>query len=201
MLKSVPNRNSVPVATSHLQMTDTELTISYILAVTVAVIFTWTIHEFAHWLISESLGYETVMTMNRTSPASGENVNDWHKTFISASGPAVTVLQGLIAFILLKNRIWNKYLYPLLFTAFYMRFLAGLMNFINLNDEGRIGAFLEIGTFTLPIIVSGVLFFMVYKITRRFNLDWKFQLRTTLAVMIVSSILILSDQFLGIRII
>ena len=182
-------------------MTDKKFTLSYILAVTVAVIFTWIIHEFAHWLTSEFLGYETIMRLNGTSPANGENVNDWHKIFISASGPIVTILQGLIAFLVLQNQTWNKYIYPFLFTAFYMRLLAGLMNFINPNDEGRIGAFFEIGIFTLPIIVSGLLFFMVFKVSKRYDLDWKFQLWTTLTVMLVSSVLILSDQFFGIRLI
>ena len=182
-------------------MTDKSLTFSYILAVTVAVIFTWMIHEFAHWLTSELWGYETIMRLNGTSPANGEIINDWHKIFISASGPVVTILQGLIAFIILKNQPWNKYIYPFLFTAFYMRLLAGLMNFVNPNDEGRIGAFLEIGTFSLPLIVSGLLFYMVYNISKKFNLSWKFQLWTTLIVMVVSSILILSDQFFGIRLI
>lgn len=182
-------------------MTDKKLTFKYILVITLAVIFTWIIHEFAHWLTSELLGYETIMRLNGTSPVKGQNVNDWHKIFISASGPIVTILQGLFAFIILNNQAWNKYIYPFLFTAFYMRILAGLMNFINLNDEGRIGAFLKIGTFTLPLIVSGLLFFMVYKISKRFNLDWKFHLWTTFIVIFVSSILILSDQFIGIRII
>ncbi len=182
-------------------MIDKKIAFSYTLAVVIAVIFSWIIHEFAHWLTSELLGYETIMRINGISPVNGKNVTDWHKVFISASGPIVTILQGLIAFTILKVETWNKYIYALLFTAFYMRLLAGLMNIINLNDEGRIGAFLEIGTFTLPLIVSGLLFYMVYKISKKFNLDWKFQLWTTLIVMIASSILILSDQFFGIRII
>jgi len=182
-------------------MTDQKITIKYILAGIIAVIFTWIIHEFAHWLTSELYGYETIMRLNGTSPVNGENPTDLHKIVISASGPIVTVMQGLIVFLVLKSRKWNKYLYLFLFTAFYMRFLAGLMNFINLNDEGRISVFLEIGTFTLPIIVSGFLFFMVYKISRKYKLNWKFQLWTTIIVMVASSFLILSDQFFGIRII
>lgn len=141
------------------------------------------------------------MRLNGTSSAHSENVTHWHKIIISASGPIVTIVQGLIAYIILKKRPWNKYIYPFLFTAFYMRFLAGLMNVINLNDEGRIGASLEIGTFTLPLIVSGLIFFMVYGISKKYNLSWKFQLWTTLMVMVASSILILFDQFFGIRII
>jgi hypothetical protein len=181
-------------------MNDQKVTLKYIITGILAVIFTWVIHEFAHWLTSELVGYETIMRLNGTSTVSGQNPTDIHKSIISASGPIVTVLQGVMAFLLIKSRNWNKYLYPFLFTAFYMRLLAGLMNFINPNDEGRISAFLKIGTFTLPIIVSGLLFYMVYKISKEYNLNWKFQLWTTVIIMIASSVLILSDQFLAIRI-
>lgn len=182
-------------------MVDKKVNFGYVLAIVVAVIFSWIIHEFAHWSTSELLGYETIMGINGTSPVHGQKVTGWHKVFISASGSIVTMLQALIAFIVLNTQNWNKHLYPFLFTAFYMRVLAGTMNFVNLNDEGRIGAFLEIGVFTLPIIVSGLLFYLVYKISEKYNLDWKFQLFTTFMVMLASSILILSDQFFGTRII
>ena len=181
-------------------MTDQKITLKYVLVGIVAVIFTWFIHEFAHWLTSEFLGYETIMRINGTSSVNGENPTDWHKNYISASGPIVTFLQGLIVFIILNSRNWNKYFYLFLFTAFYMRLLAGLMNFVNQNDEGRISTFLKIGTFTLPVIVSGLLFFMVCRISKKYDLNRKFQFWTTLIIMIVSSILILSDQFLKIRI-
>jgi len=124
------------------------------------VIFTWLIHEFAHWLTSELLGYKSIMQINGTFYAEGENPKDWHKIVVSAFGPFVTFLQGLIVFLYLKSRSWNKYLYPILFIAFYM----------------------------------------VYKVSNKYNLNWKFQLSTTLSVMITSSILIISDQFLGIRV-
>jgi len=172
----------------------------YILAGIVAVIFTWIIHEFTHWFTSELFGYETIMRLNGTSPVEGENPTELQMAIISISAPIVTILQALVVFIILKTRNWNKYLYPFLFTAFYMRFLAGLMNFINVNDEGRVSQYLEIGTFTLSIIVSGLLFYMVFKISKKYSLNWKFQLGTYLIILIVSSILILADQFYGIRI-
>lgn len=81
-----------------------------------------------------------------------------------------------------------------------MRLLAGLMNFINLNDEGRIGEPIGIVVFTLPLLVSGILFYMVYKTSARYNIDWKFQAITTIMVMVFSSALILTDQFLKVRI-
>lgn len=180
---------------------DQKITIRYILAATGAVISTWIIHEYTHWLTSELLGYETIMRINGTSVVEGEKPTELHNGIISISAPIITVLQGLIVFALLKNRGWMKYLYPFLFTAFYMRFLAGLMNFIHLNDEGRVSQLLGIGTFTLSIVVSGFLFLMVYQISKKHKLNWKFQLGTCITIMILSSILILCDQLIGIRII
>lgn len=181
-------------------MTDQKIRFRYSLVILVAVLATWVVHEFAHWLTGELLGYETIMRLNGTSAIEPQNPSAWHKIIISASGPVVTLLQGSAVFIYLISRKWNKYLYPFLFIAFYMRALAGLMNFINLNDEGRISAFLKIGTFTLPIIISGLLFLMVYAVSEKHNLNRQFHLNTTIMVMVWSSILILSDQFLGIRI-
>jgi len=181
-------------------MTTKKISFKYILVILITVILTWIIHEFTHWLSSEFFGYETIMRLNGTSSVKGENPTEIQNAIISISGPIITIIQAIIAYFIL-NKNWNKYIYPVLFTAFYMRFLAGLMNFIKLNDEGRVSDFLGIGTSTLPIIVGGLLFFMVYKISKKYELDWKFQLNTTLIVMIFTSILILSDQFIGIRII
>lgn len=182
-------------------MNEQKINRKYIITGIIAVIFTWIIHEFTHWFTSESFGYETIMRINGTSSVEDENPTELQKVIISISAPIVTILQALVVFIILKTRGWNKYLYPFIFTAFYMRFLAGLMNFINVNDEGRVSQYLEIGTFTLSIIVSGLLFYMIYKISKKYSLNWKFQLGTYLIVMVVSSILILSDNFFEIRII
>ncbi|MFV1884767.1 MAG: hypothetical protein ACMZ7B_09785 [Balneola sp.] len=181
-------------------MKDQKITFKYISAGIGAVLFTWLIHEFTHWLTSELLGFEAVMRLNSVYSVKGQNPTELHRAIISISGPIITILQGLIAFLVLKSRDWNKYLYPLLFTAFYMRLLAGIMNFINVNDEGRVGEYLGIGIVSLPIIVSGLLFYLVYRISKQHSLNWKFQLGTYLIAMVVSSILILSDQFFGIRI-
>ncbi len=172
----------------------------YILFSIIAVLFTWVMHEFAHWIMSESLGYKTAMFLNKTSFYKGENPTELDSVIISISGPFFTILQALVVFIFLKQKGWNKYAYPFLFTTLYMRVLAGFMNFINVNDEGRVGQFLGIGTFTLSILVCGLLFFMVYKISKMYSLGWKFQLGTYLTIMVISSILILADQFFAIRI-
>ncbi|MTI89125.1 MAG: hypothetical protein FH748_14305 [Balneolaceae bacterium] len=180
-------------------MKNKNTTAGYFLVTIIATIFTALIHEFAHWIVSESFGYDTIMTLNRVSTTSGEHPSELHRYLTTAAGPLITLIQATLAFWLLKSDKWNKYIYPFLFSAFYMRLLAGIMNVININDEGRISAFLQIGTYTLPAIVSGYLFYLVYKISKKHHLNWKFQLITTFIVMVVSSIMILSDQFFDIR--
>lgn len=180
-------------------MTQPKITINYVCIGVLAVFSTWFIHELAHWLTSETLGYPALMRINGVAPLPGLEPSPWEAVCISAAGPLVTLLQGILAFLLLRPK-WHPYIYLWLFTAFYMRLLAGVMNVINPNDEGRISAFLGWGTFTLPILVSALLFFLVYRTSKTYRLTARFQLWTTLIIMVASSILILSDQFFALRI-
>lgn len=180
-------------------MSDTKINFKYVLATLAAVLFTWLLHEFAHWGTAEALGYTAFMSFNGTSFADYESIIPWHHNIISAAGPVITLLQAVAVFIYLTYNRWNLYQYPLLFTAFYMRFLAGGMNFINPNDEGRISEFLGLGTYTIPLLVSFFLLYLVYRITKQHSLSWRFQASTLLWVMVFSAILILLDQFLGIQ--
>ncbi len=180
-------------------MTDQKITSKYISALVAIVFITWIIHEFAHWLTSEALGYDTIMRLNGTSPVKGQDPTDQHNTISSAAGPIITIIQGLAAFAFLRYEKWNKYIYGFLFIAFFMRFLASGMNFIMLNDEGRISEYLKLGVFTLPIMVSGILFYMVYKTSRKYKLNWKFQALTSLIVIIALTALIFIDQYFKVR--
>lgn len=171
----------------------------YALVIFIAVLSTWIAHEGAHWLTSEMLGYKTLMTLNSTRLAKGHYAESWQPILVSIAGPLFTVLQAFIAFLWLKRKGWSEYIYPFLFTAFYMRALAGFMNFINLNDEGRVSHFLGYGTFLLPLIFSGVLFYLVYSVSSTYHLSRKYQISTLLLVMLFSSVLILSDQWLHIQ--
>jgi hypothetical protein len=182
-------------------MKNQTVSLRYVFAGILAVIVTWFIHEFTHWVTSELLGYESYMRLNSVGSLNGNLSDEVDKAIISISGPIITILQGIIIFIVLKSKGWNKYLYLFLFIAFYMRFFAGLMNFINPNDEARFSQFLGIGTHTVSIIVSIFLFAMVYIISKKYKLNWKFQLWTTIIVLVASWTLILVDQYFKIRII
>jgi len=181
-------------------MTQTKITIKYILAIVVAVLFTWIIHELAHWITYKFLGYESLMTLNSVSVVNNQNPTISHSIMISITGPLITIFQAVVVYSLLKFKKWNSYLYPFLLTPFYMRFLAGLINFINPNDEGRISEYLGIGLFTISIIVSSFLFFLVYNISKKYHLKFKFQMITVIVIMVVSSFIIISDQYFKIQV-
>ena len=171
----------------------TKISPQYILICLGAVIFTWITHEFAHWFTGEILGYDMTMTLNGVS-SSDPYKSTIHKVLVNASGPLMTLIQAFVFFFILSKHP-NFSLFPFLFTPFYMRFLAGGMNFISLNDEGKIGEALGIGIYTLPIIISAILFILVLMVSKKWVYQRKFIIWTTLLIMLFSSILILADQF------
>ena len=181
-------------------MTNFKLTLKYTAISMIAVFITFFLHELSHWIAGELLGYKMTMTLNSVSLTEGKYLKTWHETIVSAAGPVFTILQASTFYIIMRQ---NKdfLLYPFLFAPLYMRVLAGVMNFINLNDEGRISNTLGIGTFTLSILVCMLLLFFVFKISKKYNYTLKFQVTNLLLTMLFSSILILGDQFLHFKII
>jgi len=173
--------------------------IAYVLATLAAVVFTWLLHEFSHWATGGLLGDPMVMTLNACYPKSGGYTGSWHEAAISMAGPVVTLTEAVIFYWLLK-RSPHKLLFPFLLTCFYMRLLAGVMNFINLNDEGRVSRWLGMGTFALPVVISGILFYLVYDIVKTRKFSAKLIVLTLLLIMLFSSIIILADQAFKVRI-
>lgn len=167
----------------------------------VVVLATWFVHEFGHWITAEMLGYPSGMSMNKTFPKGHYNVPRIHQFMVTASGPVVTIFIATTAYSFLKaGRFWNGWLYLIIFTAFYMRFLAGGMNLINFNDEGKISMMLGLGVFTIPILVSAYLFYLLYRSSKEYALSRKFVIGTLLLIMFFSSALIIADDVLRIQI-
>jgi hypothetical protein len=172
------------------------LTTTYVLVTALAVLFTWEIHEFAHWLAGNLLGYNMAMTLNKGYSLQSVKLSD--AQIISGAGPAITLVEGVLIFWLMQRRR-NGLLYPFLLSCFYSRLMASVVSLRNLNDEARISKYLGIGTFTLPLVVSAFLFLLVYKTSGQYAFDKKFNAITLALVIAFSSIIILSDQFLHIR--
>lgn len=125
----------------------------YVGVFAIAVFFSWTLHELAHWTIGEYFGYEMAMTLNPAFAINGNFSRDLHYQIISAAGPIFILSQAALIYALMKNK--NRVLlYPILFTCFYMRLFATIISFRHPNDEARISTAIGIGKFTLPLIVT-----------------------------------------------
>jgi hypothetical protein len=182
------------------KMTNFKLTLKYTIISMMAVFLTFFFHEIFHWIAGELLGYKMTMTLNSVSLTEGQYLKSWHEILVSAAGPIFTIFQASTFYIIMRQNK-NLLFYPFLFVPLYMRVLAGVMNFINLNDEGSISNYFGIGTFTLSILVCTLLLFFVYKISKQNNYTIKFQIINLLLTMLFSSMLIMADQFLHLKII
>ncbi len=174
------------------------ITKKYIAVFAVAVFFSWIFHEFAHWTTGEFLGYKMVMTLNATYPLSGKYSKDLHYQLISAAGSIFTLCEAIVIFILMmrKKRIL---LYPFLFTCFYMRFLAAIISIRNPNDEARISDSIGVGKFTLPVVMTIILFVLLYQTSRKYRFSAKFILANLGLIILFSSIIILADMYFKVR--
>ena len=176
-----------------------KINLPYILLTAFAVIFSWLIHELAHYYTGQLLGYDMAMTLNTAYPVSGQYALDWHYQVISAAGPLITIIEAILVFILMRNKARVK-LYPFLFACFYIRLMAGIISFLNPNDEARISKAIGLGAFTLPIVVISFLAYLLYKTSKQYGFSKKFNWVTLIIIIVVSSVIILSDQFFKTRI-
>jgi hypothetical protein len=152
-----------------------KIDLKYIFIVFIAVFVSTIFHELAHWTIGEVLGNKMIATLNGTKPISGELLHEWNRNYITMAGPLFTVLQAIFFYFLIVK--YKKIeLYPFIFFPFVMRLAAGLANFLNPNDEGRIGLSLGIGLFTISIIVCSFLFYLVYKTSKKLTISLKFNI-------------------------
>lgn len=171
----------------------------YVLATLLSVLFTWQLHEFFHWLSGELLGNPMAMTLNTAYPVSGSYLKSWHEHVVSAAGPVATLLEALLVFLWIKRNN-NFLLFPFLFTCFYSRLMAGVMNFFNPNDEGRLSLALGTDVFFLSILVVGSLAYLMYKSVKTLGQKPSQVVVTACWIILFSSVIILSDQFFRIQI-
>ncbi len=171
-----------------------KINFKYILITAVAVFLSFELHELAHFITGECLGNKMAMTLNSGYPVNGFYLEEWQYTVISAAGPLFTIVQALFFYFLLKKKS-NYYLYPWVLIPFFMRFSAMILSFRNPNDEARISTSLGLGMFTLPLLVSILLFFLVFKINQKYRYTKRFNFISILLIIFFYSAIILTDKY------
>ncbi|MGJ3236190.1 hypothetical protein [Marivirga sp.] len=166
----------------------------FLLVSILAVVSSFLVHEFGHWLIGEVLGYDMKMTLNTVYPVLSKYDSEADYMLISAIGPIITLLQTIFFFFVLK-RSKNLYYFPFLFSSFYLQLLSGVMNFSKPNDLGRISFYFELGLFTIPIIVVFIHIILLLRAIKLNKIRKKSVWITVFYTILFSSIWILGNKF------
>ncbi len=143
--------------------------IGFYLLVFVAGFVTFTLHEGGHWAVAELLGHDGFFSLNRAGAREAPGAD--HMALITAAGPAVTILQGLIAFALVQARR-SALAWIFLFWAAFMRLMATVISLWNPNDEARLSEHFGLGGWTLPIVVTVALLALFAVGSRRVRVRW-----------------------------
>lgn len=150
-------------------------------------IATFLVHESAHWLTGVAMGHDMVATPNHVRSSSPMDALD--QALVSAAGPLVTIVQGILGFRLVR-RNQSRPGFALLYMAFFMRLLAAGASLFNPNDEARLSQLLGLGTWTLPLVVVAGLLALLVSASRALRLRFSDQFCCYLVASIVASLIV-----------
>jgi len=157
-----------------------------------AFLVSYLIHEAAHWLTAVALGIDAEFHLNAVrylSPTA-----PWQRALIDGAGPALTIAQAIVAFILV-GRSGSAKAFAFVYVAAFMRFAAAVVSMLNPNDEARVSMLLGLGKWTLPVLVAGGLILLAAKASKRLRLTWKDQALCYLVASIAVSMIVAVDRF------
>ena len=133
---------------------------------------TYLFHEFGHWTLGELLGNDMTLSLNNSSPQNGQFLDDSDALWSAIGGPVFTILQGLI-FLLLTWLTKSIYAYSITFFAVFSRFFSIVFGGIDLQDEARIAAMLDLNKYIVAAIVLTILFLILWRSNRIMKLNNK----------------------------
>ncbi len=109
-------------------------------------------HEFGHWSVGELLGNEMTYSLNYAWPKSGGYLRDSDGVLVSMGGPAFSILQSLIALLIIERfRAVNAY--PFAFFPMFSRYFSLLLGGFEKQDEARIAMQLGVWKYLVALIV------------------------------------------------
>lgn len=154
---------------------------------------TFGLHEGAHWLAGIALGHDMVVSLNGSHATASTTALDG--MLISAAGPVVTLIQGILALVLV--RMFNSLTaYAFLFFAAFMRLMAAGVSVLNPNDEARISLYFGLGPWTLPLLMVAILGVMTVIGSRHLRLSWPTNVLAWLTASVAASAIVGLDMLL-----
>jgi hypothetical protein len=151
------------------------------------------IHESAHWLMGAAMGFEMRFNLNTVTYLSP--TLPWQRALADGAGPVVTIVQGILAYWAVMRSASVK-AFAFVYAAAFMRLVAGLVSVMHPNDEARVGMYLGLGKWTLPVLVAAGLIVLAVKASRRLQLTWKDQLMCYLIASLTVTAIVGLDRFI-----
>ena len=167
----------------------------FYLLLPLAVLATTLLHEAGHWLMGTALGHPMRMSLNEAGPVPGYTLPGNDLLLIAAAGPLVTVMQAVIAWVLIRGRN-SAMAYAFLFSAWFMRFAAAFVSLSHPNDEARISLVLLGGQWWLPGIVVAGLSALLWSAARWLGISWKKNLFCYLICSLTTAVIVFGDRML-----
>ncbi|MET0857916.1 MAG: hypothetical protein ABWY27_14260 [Telluria sp.] len=152
---------------------------------------TYAVHEAAHWFAGSLMGAEMMPSLNGVRYLTA--LSPGQRAFADIAGPAVTMAQALIAYVVIKRHASMR-AFAFLYMAAFMRIVAGLISLKFPNDEARVSLYLNLPAWVLPVAVAGGLVALVAVASRRLGLGWKTQLLCYVVASVTTTVIVGGDM-------
>jgi hypothetical protein len=167
---------------------------SFYLWLAVAILLTYILHEAAHWACGEALGYSMGFHLNGVRSPAG--ILPRHQTLVDLAGPAVTIIQALLAW-RIAARTRSHRAFAFLYAAAFMRVVAFGISFFYLNDEARVSVTVGMPFWVLPLVVSAGLIALTWHASRRLATRWTDQLLCYVVGSLATTAIVMGDRLLA----
>jgi hypothetical protein len=134
---------------------------------------TYLFHELGHWIIGEILGNDMVYSLNGVWSRNGHYINMNHGLLVYLGGPVFTILQSILVLIIIE-KFKIIYAYPFVFFPVFTRFFSLVLGGFSNQDEAKISATMEIGTYTFAVIVLFVLLIILLRSSHKLRVGLKY---------------------------
>jgi hypothetical protein len=135
---------------------DKKIDLRFFLLLVPAAYVSYLFHELGHWSVGELLGNEMAYSLNYAWPKSGGYVHASDGVLVSMGGPAFSIVQSLIALLIIeKYRTLNAY--PFAFFPMFSRYFSLVLGGFEKQDEAQIALMLGMRRYLVALMVLGTL--------------------------------------------
>jgi hypothetical protein len=120
---------------------DKQLDVRFFLLLILAAYVSNLFHELGHWSVGELLGNEMAYSLNYAWPKSGGYVHPSDSVLASLGGPAFSIVQSLMALLIIEKYIALN-AYPFAFFPMFNRYFSLVLGGFEKQDEARIAVML-----------------------------------------------------------